>query len=67
MFPLEAQARAHRDSLRQKGLDKVEYGIRPALGAFRIRLDPESPARSQALKALMPAWVEVLEPQACAR
>lgn len=67
MFPLEVQARAHRDSLRQKGLEKVEYGIRPALGAFRIRIDPESPARSQALKALMPAWVEVLEPQACAR
>lgn len=67
MFPLEAQARAHRDSLRQKGLDKVEYGIRPALAAFRIRLDPESPAQSQALKALMPAWVEVLDAQACAR
>jgi uncharacterized protein YneF (UPF0154 family) len=65
MFPLEVQARAHRDKLRQTGLEKVEYGIRPALGTFRIRLDPESPARSQALKALMPAWVEVLESRAC--
>ena len=65
MFPVEAQARAQRDSLRQKGLEKVEYGIRPGIGAFRIRLDPESPARAQALKAIMPAWAETMEPQAC--
>jgi hypothetical protein len=65
MFPVESQARAHRDSLRQKGLDKVEYGIRPGIGAFRIRLDPETPARAQVLKAIMPAWAEPLEPQAC--
>lgn len=65
MFPVESQARAHRDSLRQKGLEKVEYGIRPGIGAFRIRLDPETPARAQVLKAIMPAWAEPLEPQAC--
>lgn len=65
MFPEEAPARAHRDRLRQKGLDKAEYGIRPGIGPFGIRVKLDSPARTQALKAMLPAWAEAVDDSAC--
>jgi hypothetical protein len=65
LYPDEARARAQRDALRQKGLDKAEYGIRPAIGGFILHLTPPNEARQEALKALMPAWAELLETQAC--
>jgi len=56
LFPSEAQARAQRDTLRQKGLDKAEYGVRPGIGPFMLRFAPDSAARVETLKDVMPAW-----------
>jgi hypothetical protein len=65
MFPVEAQARAQRDALRQKGLEKTEYGVRPGIGAFQLRLVVDGAGRAEALKAVMPSWAEPVEGSAC--
>jgi hypothetical protein len=65
MFPVESQARAQRDVLRQKGLEKTEYGIRPGIGAFQLRLVVDHSERAESLKAMLPTWAEPVEPAAC--
>lgn len=67
LHPDEARARTARDELRGKGLDKAEYGIRPAIGTFRMQLFPEDAGRQQALKTLLPGWAELLDAKACAQ
>ncbi len=58
VFPDEPQARTQRDALRQKGLDKAEYGIRPGIGTFKLRFVPDSAERAATLKGLLPSWAE---------
>jgi len=57
MFPTEAQAMSHRDRLRQKGLDKAEYGIRAGIDA-RLRFVVDTPGRAEAVKGVLPVWVK---------
>ena len=66
MFPTGLQARAHRDVLRQKGLEKAEYGPRTTLGTFRLQLMPDTVAQRQEMVTVLPDWLEILEPSACA-
>jgi hypothetical protein len=65
LHPSEAPARAQRDALRQKGLDKVEYGIRPTVASFKLRLGVDSEARAQAVRAIMPNWAESVDAAEC--
>lgn len=57
MFPTEEPARSHRDRLRQKGLDKAEYGVRAGIDA-RLRFAVDSPGRAEVVKSVMPAWTK---------
>ncbi len=65
MFPTGGQARAHRDLLRQKGLEKAEYGPRSTLGTFRLKLELTSEDSAQSVKTVLPDWLESLPEAAC--
>ncbi|MCU0841345.1 MAG: hypothetical protein MUC79_06450 [Thiobacillaceae bacterium] len=53
MFASEADARAHREFLRGKGLDKLEYGPRPGVGELILFAAGADPVRIERLRALL--------------
>jgi hypothetical protein len=61
LYPNEGEARGQRDALRQKGLDKAEYGIRPGLGTFQMRFAPLARERAATLRETLPTWVESID------
>lgn len=53
MFASESDARAHREVLRGKGLDKLEYGPRPGVGEVILFAPRADPGRIERLRALL--------------
>ena len=66
VFSTEAQARQHRDGLRSRGLDRVEYGPRPGTGSGNLECQPTSAAQYDRLKSGLPAWARVVDADQCA-
>ena len=64
-FASEEQARLYRNSLRKKGLDKIEYGPRPSIGSVRLDCQLENPALLTRFKAALPVWVKAVETSRC--
>jgi hypothetical protein len=53
MFASEADARAHRELLRGKGLDKLEYGPRPGVGEVMLIVPAADATRVERLRRLL--------------
>lgn len=64
VFNSEAKAHQYRDSLRGKGLDRVEFGPRPSMGAGWLGCVAEA-ARIDAFKAGLPPWAEPVAERQC--
>jgi hypothetical protein len=64
-FAFEDQARLYRNSLRKKGLDKIEYGPRPSIGSVRIDCQLDNPALLTRFKAALPVWAKPVETSQC--
>lgn len=65
VFSLESQARQLRDSLRRKGLERVEYGPRPGTTMAQLECRAAAPERVARLQAALPAWAAVLDAAQC--
>lgn len=65
VFDEEAQARAMRDGLRQKGLDGVQYGPRPHSGEIYLLCRIAETERQERLRAVLPPGVTPRAAAAC--
>jgi hypothetical protein len=65
VFISGAQARQYRNSLRSKGLDKIEYGPRPNLGPVRLGCRTSDPGQLSRLKAALPVWAKQVDESQC--
>lgn len=64
-FASESQARLYRDTLRGKGLDKIDYGPRPLMGSGRLDCSQARPEQIAHLKAALPDWAKAVDFGAC--
>jgi hypothetical protein len=65
VFSSEAQANQHRDTLRGKGLSKVEFGPRPNMAWARLGCRLKEPAKREAFLAGMPDWAPGVPESQC--
>ncbi|NTV97111.1 MAG: hypothetical protein HGA75_17135 [Thiobacillus sp.] len=65
VFTNETQANQYRDTLRGKGLDKVEYGPRPSMGTGHLGCAADEAGKLAGLKASLPAWAKAVEERMC--
>lgn len=65
VFSGEKQANQHRDTLRGKGLEKVDYGPRPSMGSGRLGCDELAPDSLDQLKAALPTWAKPVAEDLC--
>jgi hypothetical protein len=65
VFVSGSQARQYRNSLRSKGLDKIEYGPRPGIGAVRLGCQMSDPGQLSRFKAALPAWAKPVDESKC--
>lgn len=65
VFVSASQARQYRDSLRSKGLDKIEYGPRPNIGYLRLGCQLDKPGQLARLEAALPAWAKSADAAQC--
>ncbi len=59
------QARLYRNSLRSKGLDKIEYGPRPKIGPLRLGCRVSEPGQLSRFKAALPIWAKPVDESQC--
>ncbi|NCS65433.1 MAG: hypothetical protein GW787_04650 [Betaproteobacteria bacterium] len=65
VFISASQARQYRDSLRSKGLDKIEYGPRPGIGYLRLGCQVDEPDRLARFETALPAWAKPVDAAQC--
>ena len=65
VFAGEAQANQYRDTLRGKGLSKVEFGPRPSMGTGRLICRLKNPARRDGFLASLPGGTKTLPEDQC--